>query len=109
MHLFVFKQVIAKGPGLEKTGVVANKWAEFTVDTRAAGKATLNITCFDVEYKAVEVQVKDNRDGTYSCKYMPTRNVKHTVSITYGSVAIPNSPFRVSLPSAGRKILLLAI
>ncbi|XP_025106447.1 filamin-A-like isoform X3 [Pomacea canaliculata] len=92
---FNASRVIAKGPGLEKTGVVANKWAEFTVDTRAAGKATLNITCFDVEYKAVEVQVKDNRDGTYSCKYMPTRNVKHTVSITYGSVAIPNSPFRV--------------
>ena len=89
-------QVIAKGPGLEKTGVSANKWAEFTVDTRAAGKAALVISCMDVDYKAVEVQVKDNRDGTYACRYMATRNVKHTITITFGGVTIPKSPFRVS-------------
>lgn len=93
--VILISQVIAKGPGLEKTGVVINKWAEFTVDTRSAGKATLNIQCMDVDYKAVEVQVKDNRDGTYSCRYMATRSVKHTISITYGKVAVANSPFRV--------------
>ncbi|XP_076469743.1 LOW QUALITY PROTEIN: filamin-A-like [Babylonia areolata] len=99
-------KVIAKGPGLQKTGVVVSKWAEFTVDTKLAGKAPLNITCMDVDYKPVEVQVKDNRDGTYSCRYMPTRPVKYTVTITYGGVAIPNSPFRVyvSEPSSPAKV-----
>lgn len=50
-------QVTAKGPGLERTGVVPNKYAEFTVDARAAGKAPLHISCMDVDYKPVEVQV----------------------------------------------------
>ncbi|KAK3102524.1 hypothetical protein FSP39_011943 [Pinctada imbricata] len=88
-------KVIAKGPGLQKTGVVLNKWAEFTVDARKAGKAPLHITCLDVDLKPVEVQVKDNKDGTYSCKYMPKKPVKHTVTIAWGGVQVPNSPFRV--------------
>lgn len=50
-------QVIAKGPGLERTGVAPNKWAEFTVDTRPAGKAPLHISCMDVDYKPLDVQV----------------------------------------------------
>ncbi|XP_012939324.2 filamin-A-like [Aplysia californica] len=100
-------RVVAKGPGLEKTGVVANKWAEFTVDTKLAGKpAPLNISCMDVDYKPVDVQVKDNGNGTYSCRYMPTKNVKHTVTITYGGVMIPKAPFRVyvSEPSNPSKV-----
>ncbi|CAL1528168.1 unnamed protein product [Lymnaea stagnalis] len=99
-------KVIAKGPGLEKTGVQANKLAEFTVDTRAAGKAPLLISCMDVDYKPVEVQVKDNGNGTYTCRYQPTRNVKHTVTITFGGVMIPNAPFRVyvSEPSNPAKV-----
>ena len=51
-------QVVASGPGLEKTGVVANKWAEFTVDTKLAGApAPTHISCMDVDYKPVDVQV----------------------------------------------------
>ena len=44
-----FLQVTAYGPGLEKHGVVMNKWADFTVDTRAAGLAPLKVYCEDVE------------------------------------------------------------
>jgi filamin len=59
---FDASRVTAKGPGLEKTGVVANKWAEFTVDTKLAGApAPLVITCMDVDYKPVEVQVKKQK------------------------------------------------
>ncbi|XP_059165585.1 filamin-A-like isoform X3 [Physella acuta] len=99
-------KVIAKGPGLEKTGVQTNKVAEFTVDTRAAGKAPLVISCMDVDYKPVNVEVKDNGNGTYTCRYQPTRNVKHTVTITFGGVMIPNAPFRVyvSEPSNPAKV-----
>uniref|UniRef100_A0A0B7BJW7 Calponin-homology (CH) domain-containing protein n=1 Tax=Arion vulgaris TaxID=1028688 RepID=A0A0B7BJW7_9EUPU len=99
-------KVIAKGPGLEKTGVLPNKWAEFTVDTRAAGKAPLQISCMDVDYNPVEVLVQDNNNGTYNCRYTPTRNVKHTVTITFGGVIIPKAPFRVyvSEPSNPSKV-----
>ncbi|OWF45693.1 Filamin-A [Mizuhopecten yessoensis] len=92
---FDSSKVIAKGPGLEKTGVKVSTWAEFTVDAKKAGKASLKISCLDVDLKPVEVQIKDNRDGTYSCKYMTKRAVKHTITITWGGVQIPNSPFRV--------------
>ncbi|RUS81267.1 hypothetical protein EGW08_010971 [Elysia chlorotica] len=100
-------KVIAKGPGLEKNGVSTNKWAEFTVDTRSAGtKAPLHISCMDVDYNPVEVQIKDNGNGTYACKYMPKKNVKHTITITYGGVMIPKAPFRVyvSEPSNPAKV-----
>lgn len=77
--------------------MTVGKPAEFTVDARKAGKAVLNITCIDANYKAVEVVVKDNRDGTFSCKYNPKSPVKHTIIITWGGVSIPKSPFRVGL------------
>ncbi|XP_076447622.1 filamin-A-like isoform X2 [Babylonia areolata] len=93
---FLAEKVIAKGPGLEKNGAAPNKWAEFTVDTTAAGKAPLSITAMDADYKPIEVQVKDNKDGTYSCRYMPTRPVRHVISVNFGGVAVPNSPFRVN-------------
>lgn len=89
-------QVTAKGPGLEKTGVMVGTWAEFTIDTRKAGKAPLKISCLDVNLKSIDVQIKDNKDGTYSCKYKPFASVKHTITITYGCVMIPKAPFRVS-------------
>lgn len=95
-HICCLPQVTASGPGLEKTGVVVNKWAEFTVDTRQAGHAPLHIAAMDADYNPVEVVIKDNKDGTFSCRYMPKKNVKHTVIISYGGINIPNSPFRVS-------------
>lgn len=44
----------------------------------------------------MDVQVKDNANGTYSCSYTPRKPVKHTAMISWGGVNIPNSPFRVS-------------
>ena len=53
--LFVW-QVVASGPGLEKTGVTVNKWAEFVVDARrAGGQAPLHIAAMDADYNQVEV------------------------------------------------------
>ena len=66
------------------------------VDARKAGQAPFEITCLDATYMPVNVEVKDNRDGTFSCRYLPKNPIKHTVVITWGPVAIPNSPFRVS-------------
>lgn len=50
----------------------------------------------DGEGVPVDVQVKDNGKGTYSCSYTPRKPVKHTAMISWGGVNIPNSPFRVS-------------
>lgn len=89
----------AYGPGLEKTGVVLNKWTEFTVDAKKAGKASLKVSCLDVDLKPIPVEVQDKKDGTFLCKYMPKKSCKHTITITWGGVQIPNSPFRVSTES----------
>ena len=96
-NAFDASKVIAEGPGLQKTGVTTNKYAEFTVDTRKAGKAPLKITCEDDQHKPVNVEIVDKKNGTFACKYMPKKQCKHTVTITYGGVQIPKSPFKVNL------------
>lgn len=55
--------------------------------------------CQDAEGLPVEVKVRSKSDGLYSCSYMPTSSLKHTVAVTWGGVSIPNSPFRVSSQS----------
>uniref|UniRef100_A0A8C8S3S3 Filamin A n=1 Tax=Pelusios castaneus TaxID=367368 RepID=A0A8C8S3S3_9SAUR len=51
----------------------------------------------DAEGTPVDVAVKDNGNGTYSCSYVPKKPVKHTAMVSWGGVNIPNSPYRVSV------------
>nr|XP_020668107.1 filamin-C [Pogona vitticeps] len=88
-------KVKAFGPGLEPTGCIVNKPAEFTIDARGAGKAALKIYAQDAEGVPIDIKVKDNGDGTFSCVYVPTKPIKHTIIISWGGVNIPKSPFRV--------------
>ncbi|XP_050427022.1 filamin-A isoform X1 [Adelges cooleyi] len=83
------------GNGLQPNGVVQGHPAEFVVDTKKAGKAPLDVKVFDSNCNTIEPIVKDNRDGTYSCKYVPKMDGKHTLQVNYGGVAVPQSPFRV--------------
>lgn len=50
----------------------------------------------DAEGIPIDIKIKDNSDGTFSCVYIPTKAIKHTVIISWGGVNIPKSPFRVS-------------
>ncbi|XP_064160248.1 filamin-B isoform X2 [Anguilla rostrata] len=90
-------KVKAYGPGLEKTGCIINKPAEFTVDATDAGKAPVKIFAQTAEGDTVDVKVKNKGDGTYACSYTPTTPVKHTVAVAWGGVNVPNSPFRVNI------------
>lgn len=114
-------QVKAFGPGLQSSGLAVGKPTEFTVDAKHGGKAPLKIVAQvrltggasdtfstfapaslvlqDGEGVPVDVHVKDNANGTYSCSYTPRKPVKHTAMISWGGVNIPNSPFRVSTGS----------
>ena len=89
-------QVTVSGPGLEKTVVTVTKWAEFTIDARKAGKAPVHVAAMDADCNPIDVVMKDNKDGTFFCRYMPKRPIKHTIIISYDGVSIPNSPYRVS-------------
>lgn len=53
----------------------------------------------DAEGLPVEVKVRSKGDGLYQCSYTPTSSLKHTVSVAWGGVGVPNSPFRVSSQS----------
>ncbi len=53
----------------------------------------------DRDGNPVDVQVKDNGNGTYSCSYTPRKPLKHTVMVSWGGVNIPESPFRVGSQS----------
>ena len=56
----------------------------------------VSMQVMDADYNVVDCLIQDNKDGTFWCRYMPKRNVKHTVIISYGGVSVPGSPFRVS-------------
>uniref|UniRef100_A0A8D3BM01 Calponin-homology (CH) domain-containing protein n=1 Tax=Scophthalmus maximus TaxID=52904 RepID=A0A8D3BM01_SCOMX len=108
-------KVKAYGPGLQSSGLAVGKPTEFTVDAKQGGKAPLKIvaqvpiilllsyltswfsTKQDGEGAPLDVQVKDNGNGTYTCTYTPRKPVKHTVMVSWGGVNIPDSPFRVSM------------
>uniref|UniRef100_A0A6Q2XZN7 Calponin-homology (CH) domain-containing protein n=1 Tax=Esox lucius TaxID=8010 RepID=A0A6Q2XZN7_ESOLU len=89
--------VKAYGPGLEKSGCVINKPAEFTVNAKDAGKGPLQISAQTAEGGPVDVKVKKTGDGVYACSYTPIAAVKHTVAVTWAAVSVPNSPFRVNV------------
>uniref|UniRef100_A0A8D3BLQ4 Calponin-homology (CH) domain-containing protein n=1 Tax=Scophthalmus maximus TaxID=52904 RepID=A0A8D3BLQ4_SCOMX len=90
-------KVKAYGPGLQSSGLAVGKPTEFTVDAKQGGKAPLKIVAQDGEGAPLDVQVKDNGNGTYTCTYTPRKPVKHTVMVSWGGVNIPDSPFRVSM------------
>lgn len=63
----------------------------------------LDVVCLlfqDAEGFPIDIQISDNGDGTFFCVYVPTKPIKHTIIVTWGDVNVPNSPFRVLLPSS---------
>uniref|UniRef100_A0A4W5PXF1 Calponin-homology (CH) domain-containing protein n=1 Tax=Hucho hucho TaxID=62062 RepID=A0A4W5PXF1_9TELE len=89
--------VKAYGPGLEKSGCIINKPAEFTVNAKDAGTGPLKISAQSAEGGPLDVKVKKTGDGVYACSYTPIAAVKHTVAVTWAGVSVPNSPFRVKV------------
>uniref|UniRef100_A0AAZ3QHS0 Calponin-homology (CH) domain-containing protein n=1 Tax=Oncorhynchus tshawytscha TaxID=74940 RepID=A0AAZ3QHS0_ONCTS len=85
------------GPGLQSSGLAVGKQTEFTVDAKLGGKAPLKILAQDGEGTPVDVQVKDNGNGTYTCSYTPKKPLKHTLMASWGGVNIPDSPFRMPI------------
>ncbi|KAM6987094.1 filamin-C isoform 14-T14 [Aplochiton taeniatus] len=91
------ERVKCYGPGLEPTGCIVNKPAEFTIDTQGAGRGELKIYAQDAEGFPIDIQITDNQDSTFLCLYIPCKPIKHTIIITWGEVNVPNSPFRVTI------------
>jgi filamin len=58
------------------------KSAPFTVDTRRAGSAPLDVQVNDNRGESVDVSMVDNKDGTFNCSYKPLAGSKHTVQVS---------------------------
>lgn len=98
--------VKSSGLGIQSTGNTIGKPTEFTVDTRNAGSAPLEVKIQDVYGKPVPVTIKDKPDGTKVCSYTPKTSLPHTVQVNYGGVATSNSPHRlyISAPLDANKV-----
>ncbi|XP_014118103.1 PREDICTED: filamin-A [Pseudopodoces humilis] len=92
-------KVKAEGPGLSRSGVELGKPTHFTVSTKGAGRAALDVQVSGPgKGEAVrDLQVTDNHDGTHSVTYTPVQQGNLGVSVTYGGDPIPKSPFNVGV------------
>uniref|UniRef100_A0A7N9CG72 Filamin B n=1 Tax=Macaca fascicularis TaxID=9541 RepID=A0A7N9CG72_MACFA len=92
-------KVKAEGPGLSKAGVENGKPTHFTVYTKGAGKAPLNVQFNSpLPGDAVkDLDVIDNYDYSHTVKYTPTQQGNMQVLVTYGGDPIPKSPFTVGV------------
>ncbi|MEE6526296.1 hypothetical protein FKM82_026864, partial [Ascaphus truei] len=92
-------KVKADGPGLNRSGVEIGKPTHFTVNSKAAGKAKLDVQ-FTGPAKGEAVRdfdIIDNHDNSYTVKYTPVQQGNLGVNVTYGGDNIPKSPFPVSI------------
>ncbi|XP_054990702.1 filamin-B isoform X2 [Sorex araneus] len=92
-------KVKAEGPGLSRAGVENGKPTHFTVYTKGAGKAPLNVQFNSpVPGEAVkDLDIIDNYDYSHTVKYTPIQQGSMQVLVTYGGDPIPKSPFTVGV------------
>nr|XP_046240882.1 filamin-B isoform X1 [Scatophagus argus] len=95
-------KVTVKGPGIEPVGNIANKPTYFDIYTAGAGTGDVTAMIRDPQGRqnSVEVMMEDKGDSVYRCTYRPTQAGPHTVTVTFGGVGIPKSPFGVDVGPA---------
>ncbi|KAM9758898.1 filamin-B-like isoform 2-T2 [Menidia menidia] len=87
-------KVKAEGPGLSRNGVESGKPTHFTVLTKGAGKAPLDVS-FTPPVK--EFDIIDNYDYSHTVKYIPAQQGEMTIVVTFGGDPISKSPFKVGV------------
>ncbi|CAG5977724.1 unnamed protein product [Menidia menidia] len=87
-------KVKAEGPGLSRNGVESGKPTHFTVLTKGAGKAPLDVS-FTPPVK--EFDIIDNYDYSQTVKYIPAQQGEMTIVVTFGGDPISKSPFKVGV------------
>ncbi|GFR00533.1 filamin-A [Trichonephila clavata] len=95
------KNVKISGDGVLNK-VPASIPVEFTIDTKEAGKAELNVDIKRPDGKPLKTQVVDNKDGTYKVRYVPEDVGPHKISVKYGGQDVPNTPITVNSFAVGQ-------
>ena len=85
------------GPGVEDGLDTNAPSAEFTVDTRAAGGAGKPVVSVTSPDGPIECTCEDNKNGTFSCAYIPTAPGSYVVNVSYGGQPAGQSPYQVNI------------
>ncbi|XP_028841248.1 filamin-C-like isoform X1 [Denticeps clupeoides] len=88
-------KVKCSGPGLGP-GVRARVPQTFTVDSKQAGQAALEVQVYGPTGAAEPVKVSNHGDGTHTVNYTPAQDGPYSVSVRYGGQDVPRSPFKVN-------------
>lgn len=95
------QKVKVSGSGVKPTGVPASLPVSFTVDTREAGKAPLDVIVKNSHGELVKAVVQTTEEGTYTVSYTPEEIGEYTVDVTYAGQEVPNAPFKVTTVATG--------
>eukprot|EP00731_Ephydatia_muelleri_P018455 Em0011g495a len=88
-------KVLVYGPGVQSNGLDTSlPSAKFTVDTRETGHGKVAVKCIGPAGR-VDVVVSDNKDGTYSCSYIPAVDGDYTLDVLFNDKIAHGSPFVV--------------
>ena len=79
-------RVKAYGPGLQ--GGFTNQPQVFTIDIKGAGQGGLGLSIDGPS--EVPINCKDNRDGTCTVEYLPTKPGDYDVSVKFADQEIPS-------------------
>lgn len=91
-------KVIATGPGLEHGKV--GEAGLLHVDCSEAGPGKLDMEAVSDAGSKADINVQDNKDGTYAVTYVPLSAGMYTLKMKYGGEPVPNFPARVKVDPA---------
>ena len=74
-----------------------NKLGEFTVDCSDAGEGIITSTLQGVQYTSTDVEVQDNGNGTYDCRYVASIPGTYALHVLFDGDNVPGSPFTVEI------------
>ncbi|TRY85907.1 hypothetical protein DNTS_011928 [Danionella cerebrum] len=89
------------GPGVEPKGVLREVTTHFIVDartnTKTKGGSNVNIRIINPSGANTDAFITDKGDGTYRVEYTAFEDGLHLIEVLYEDVAVPKSPFKVSV------------
>uniref|UniRef100_A0A8C2GER2 Filamin C, gamma a (actin binding protein 280) n=1 Tax=Cyprinus carpio TaxID=7962 RepID=A0A8C2GER2_CYPCA len=89
------------GPGVEPRGVLKEVTTHFIVDARSQTKTKggnrVKIRIINPSGANTDTYITDKGDGTYRVEYTAFEDGLHLIEVFYEDVAVPKSPFKVSV------------
>ncbi|XP_034935901.1 filamin-A isoform X1 [Chelonus insularis] len=91
------KKCRAYGRGLLPNGVRVKDVADFVVITKDAGEGVPEVRCIGPGGVSLPITINKVDANNYKCFYVPEKDGRHVIMITYGGKEIPKSPFEVNV------------